>query len=303
MKFATIDIGTNSMRLLIADYKDNKLYNREKFVNITRIGKGVDKDGNLSPKAIDDNILSLKEYVQIAKDKHCEKIKVIGTSALRDSKNKDVFIEKAGKYAGVTVNIIGGDEEARLGFFGVKNLLDRDDYNLILDIGGGSTEFTLAHSDKEVIFNKSENIGAVRLTERLITAHPPDVNTLVQLDKMIELNIQDTIEILKTYKISKIIAIGGTASSISAIIQELEPYDSDKIHESIITYEELLSQYNTLKTKTLEQKQMIKGLQPQRADVILTGVAILKKILEMLDMDKVIVSEYDNLEGLIFSLV
>lgn len=303
MRVGAIDIGTNSMRLLIADVDNDKLYNREKYVNVTRIGKGVDKNGMISEKAIERNIKSLDDYVKIAKSKNCSKIKVIGTSALRDSKNKEEFVKRAEKITGVRVDIIDGDMEAKLGFFGVKNLVDRDSYTLIVDIGGGSTEFTMCDKDKNIVFSKSEDIGVVRLTERCIKSDPPCEKELIYLDSEIIKSLENTISYLKTYQIAKIIGIGGTFTSISSMIQELEPYSMEKVHKFVITYKSLIKQYEKLKSKTLEEKQMIKGLQPQRADVILAGVSIIKTFLKMIDFDKVIVSEYDNLEGLIYSIM
>ena len=143
MRIGAIDIGTNSMRLLICDYIDDKLENRVKFVNTTRIGKGVDKNGYISEEAINRNIIALKEFANICKENKCEKIYAIGTSALRDSKNKDVFVEVAKDKTGIDLEIITGEEESNLGFKGVLEGLNSEDDILVLDIGGGSTEFII----------------------------------------------------------------------------------------------------------------------------------------------------------------
>lgn len=303
MKVATVDIGTNSMRLLIADYENNKIFNRKKYVEVTRIGKGVDEKGMISGEAINLNSSVLEKFISLAKSKRCEKIRVIGTSALRDSKNSDEFIKKAYEKTGVNIEIISGEMEANLGFLGIKSILDEKKYTLTIDIGGGSTEFILGNRDGELVFSKSENIGVVRLTERFLKLDIPSDIEIIEMDKYIETVIGDTIDVLKRYDIGKFIGIGGTATSISSMIQKMEIYCSDKIHNSKIYYDELLEIYKNLKKMTLEEKKMIVGLQAKRADVIFTGVCIIKKIMSMLDIEYVTVSEYDNLEGMIYFMM
>ena len=303
MKVATVDIGTNSMRLLIADYENNKIFNRKKYVEVTRIGKGVDEKGMISGEAINLNSSVLEKFISLAKSKRCEKIRVIGTSALRDSKNSDELIKKAYETTGVNIEIISVEMEANLGFLGIKSILDEKKYTLTIDIGGGSTEFILGNRDGELVFSKSENIGVVRLTERFLKLDIPSDIEIIEMDKYIETVIGDTIDVLKRYDIGKFIGIGGTATSISSMIQKMEIYCSDKIHNSKIYYDELLEIYKNLKKMTLEEKKMIVGLQAKRADVIFTGVCIMKKIMSMLDIEYVTVSEYDNLEGMIYFMM
>ena len=303
MKVATVDIGTNSMRLLIADYENNEIFNRKKYVEVTRIGKGVDEKGMISGEAINLNSSVLEKFISLAKSKRCEKIRVIGTSALRDSKNSDEFIKKAYEKTGVNIEIISGEMEANLGFLGIKSILDEKKYTLTIYIGGGSTEFILGNRDGELVFSKSENIGVVRLTERFLKLDIPSDIEIIEMDKYIETVIGDTIDVLKRYDIGKFIGIGGTATSISSMIQKMEIYCSDKIHNSKIYYDELVEIYKNLKKMTLEEKKMIVGLQAKRADVIFTGVCRMKKIMSMLDIEYVTVSEYDNLEGMIYFMM
>lgn len=303
MRVATVDIGTNSMRLLIADYEDNKIINRKKYVEVTRIGKGVDEKGMISKDAINLNSEVLERFINLAKSKNCEKICVIGTSALRDSKNSEEFVKKAYEKTGINVEIISGEMEANLGFLGIKSILDEKKYTLTIDIGGGSTEFILGNNHGDLVFSKSENIGVVRLTERFLKDDIPTDIQIIEMNKYIEAVTSDTIEMLKTYDIGKVIGIGGTATSISAIIQQMEIYCSDKVHNSKIYYDEIVDIYKNLKSMTIQEKKMIVGLQPKRADVIFTGVCIMKKIMSMLDIEYITVSEYDNLEGMIYFMM
>lgn len=298
MKIGAIDIGTNSMRLLVAEYIDGKLYNREKFVNTTRIGQGVDSEGYISEEAIERNIKALKEFSDIANEKGCEYIYCIGTSALRDSKNGNEFINLAKAETNVDVDIISGEEESNLGFIGVLQGLDDTNNILVLDIGGGSTEFILG-DESGIKYAKSENVGALRMTEKFLATDPICENEFEDMSNFIEETISDTINILREKNIRQIVGIGGTITSVSAINQELETYFMEKIHGSKVNEKELDNILQNLKKMTLNDKKNIKGLQPKRADIITAGVRILNIIMKKLEKENIIVSEYDNLEGLI----
>ncbi len=300
MKIGTIDIGTNSMRLLIAEYKNNKIENRKKYINTTRIGQGVDKDGYITKEAMDRNLNALKEFSDICKEQHCESVYCMGTSALRDSKNGQEFVKKAKEIANVDVNIICGDEESNLGFLGVLEGTegDKKDNILVIDIGGGSTEFVLGN-EEGINFCKSENVGALRMTEKFITTDPISVEDFNQMNYFIENTISSTLEILKNKKISKLVGIGGAITSVSAMNQQLEVYSMEKVHNSEVTKKDIEKILQNLKKMTLNDKKTIKGLQPKRADIITAGVTILNIIMEKLEFEKIMISEYDNLEGLI----
>ena len=220
MRIGAIDIGTNSMRLLICDYIDNKLENRVKFVNTTRIGKDVDKNGYISEEAINRNIRSLKEFANICKENKCEKIYAIGTSALRDSKNKEEFINLAKLESSIDVEIITGEEESNLGFKGVLEGWDSKDGILVLDIGGGSTEFIIGGIEG-IKFAKSENVGALRMTEKFLTKDPICEKEFDNMSSFIENEIDETLKYIKDKGIKKLVGIGGTITSLSAMNQEL----------------------------------------------------------------------------------
>ena len=298
MRLGAIDIGTNSMRLLIADYEDSKFYNRQKFVNTTRIGQAVDKEGYISKDAISRNIDALKEFVDKAKKENCEYIYAMGTSALRDSKNKEEFLALARKEANIEVEIISGKDEANLGFLGVLQGLEEKDNILVIDIGGGSTEFIIGNNEG-IVFSKSEDIGALRMTEKFLTLDPIDEIEFTNMENFINNSIEDTISHIKNNTISKLVGIGGTITTLSAMNQELEVYDMEKIHNSKICIKELENILQKIKKMTINDKRRLKGLQPKRADIITAGVGILDIIMKKMEIDKIIVSEFDNLEGLI----
>ena len=300
MKIGTIDIGTNSMRLLIADYKNNKIENRKKYINITRIGQGVDDKGYITEEALERNLNALKEFADKCIEEKCEKVYCMGTSALRDSKNGQDFVNRAKELTNIDVKIICGEEESNLGFMGVLEGAggDKSNYILVLDIGGGSTEFIVGNEDG-IKFCKSENVGALRMTEKFITTDPISDEEFNKMSDFIEKTISSTLDKIKGMHVSKLVGIGGAITSLSAMNQQLEVYSMEKVHNSVVTKKDLEKILQNLKKMTLSDKKTIKGLQPKRADIITAGVKILHIVMEKLEIEKIMISKYDNLEGLI----
>jgi len=297
MKIGNIDIGTNSMRLLIAEYKDGKIINRKKYVNTTRIGQGVDSQGYITDEAIERNINALIEFSKICKEEECKEIYCMGTSALRDSKNKELFIKLAKEKANINVDIISGEKESNLGFMGVLQGLENQEDILVIDIGGGSTEFIIGNKNG-IRFAKSENVGALRMTEKFLKQDPINETEFKNMSDFIYEEIKDTLKYIEKDGVQKIVGIGGTITSLSAINQKMESYSMDKIHNSKVTLSEIELILQNLKKMTLNDKKNLKGLQPKRADIITAGVEILYTIMKNIEINEIIVSEYDNLEGL-----
>jgi len=297
MKIGTIDIGTNSMRLLIGDYIDGRIQNRKKLVNTTRIGQGVDKEGYISEEAINRNIEALREFANVCKEEKCEYVYSMGTSALRDSKNGQKFVELAKQETGIYVDIISGEEESNLGFRGVLEGLENNDNILVIDIGGGSTEFIIGDRDG-IKFAKSENVGALRMTEKFLKADPINEDEFEEMSIFIESEINETLNYIKEKGIKNLVGIGGTITSLCAMNQELEVYSMEKIHNSKVCKKDVELILQSLKNMTLSDKKHLKGLQPKRADIITAGVKILDIVMEKLEIENITVSEYDNLEGL-----
>ena len=297
MKIGNIDIGTNSMRLLIAEYKDGKIINRKKYVNTTRIGQGVDSQGYITDEAIERNINALIEFSKICKEEECKEIYCMGTSALRDSKNKELFIKLAKEKANINVDIISGEKESNLGFMGVLQGLENQEDILVIDIGGGSTEFIIGNKNG-IRFAKSENVGALRMTEKFLKQDPINETEFKNMSDFIYEEIKGTLKHIEKDGVQKIVGIGGTITSLSAINQKMESYSMDKIHNSKVTLGEIELILQNLKKMTLNDKKNLKGLQTKRADIITAGVEILYTIMKNIEINEIIVSEYDNLEGL-----
>ncbi len=317
-KYAAIDIGTNSMRLLLADIEDGKIIKRIKYINPTRIGSSVDKNKRISEEGIVRNIEAFSNFILQAKKQGAENIVAIATSAVRDAANGNEFIQRAYEKTGVNIQIISGEEEATLGYQGVligldtkdsKEVLEKSQENkedlsprltLVIDIGGGSTELILGQEQnlEKVI---SLNLGAVRMTERHITTDPIHKDEYNQMEADIYQISKETIEqINKNQERPTLIGIGGTITTLAALNQQLEPYDSGKVHNYKLTLEDITTLKEKLLALTVEEIKSLKGIHPKRADIITAGATILHTIMHNLDLYEINVSEYDNLEGLFF---
>ena len=293
-----IDIGTNSCRLFIAELEntsEGKKIKRElvKDVEIVKLGEGVNKTHNLNPNAIKRTLDCLKKYKEKASSYGVENIRAFATSAVRDAENREVFLQEVLKL-GIKIECISGKTEATLNFLG--NSLVFKDRILVVDIGGGSTEFTLG-KDKSIDFIQSINIGAVRATEKFFSDNDYSEEKLEKCKVWIRKNL----EILKTIKDRefKLIGVAGTATTQISVRDKMEIYDSSKVHMATLTLDELKENLSLFLSKNFEERKNIVGLEEKRADVIIAGTLILLTILEELNQDKIIISESDNLSGAI----
>lgn len=293
-----IDIGTNSCRLFIAELEntsEGKKIKRElvKNVEIVKLGEGVNKTHNLNPNAIKRTLDCLKKYKEKASSYGIENIRAFATSAVRDAENREVFLQEVSKL-GIKIECISGKTEATLNFLG--NSLVFKDRILVVDIGGGSTEFTLG-KDKSIDFIQSINIGAVRATEKFFSDNDYSEEKLEKCKAWIRKNL----EILKTIKDRdfKLIGVAGTATTQISVRDKMKIYDSSKVHMATLTLDELKENLSLFLSKNFEERKNIVGLEEKRADVIIAGTLILLTILEELNQDKIIISESDNLSGAI----
>ena len=293
-----IDIGTNSCRLFIAELEntsEGKKIKRElvKDVEIVKLGEGVNKTHNLNPNAIKRTLDCLKKYKEKASSYGVENIRAFATSAVRDAENREVFLQEVSKL-GIKIECISGKTEATLNFLG--NSFVFKDRILVVDIGGGSTEFTLG-KDKSIDFIQSINIGAVRATERFFSDNDYSEEKLEKCKAWIRKNL----EILKNIKDRefKLIGVAGTATTQISVRDKMEIYDSSKVHMATLTLDELKENLSLFLSKNFEGRKNIIGLEEKRADVIIAGTLILLTILEELNQDKIIISESDNLSGAI----
>lgn len=295
---AVIDIGTNSCRLFIAELENSnnqKIIKKElvKKVEIVKLGEGVNKTHNLKSEAMSRTLACLKKYKEIASSYGIENIKAFATSAVRDAENRELFLNEVSKL-GIEIECISGKTEATLNFLG--NSLIFKDRMLVIDIGGGSTEFTLG-KEKEIEFLQSINIGAVRATEKFFSDNDYSKEKIEKCKNWIRKNI-DILKILKN-KNFKLIGVAGTATTQISVRDKMEIYDSNKVHLSILTLDQINENLALFLSKNTEERKNIIGLEEKRADVIIAGTLILQTILEELNQQKITVSESDNLSGAI----
>ncbi|MEA4849054.1 MAG: Ppx/GppA phosphatase family protein [Clostridiaceae bacterium] len=298
-RIAAIDIGTNSMRLLLCKTADNFIAKKEKELIITRIGRDVSKTGMITEKSFVRNIDALKYFKNKADRYGAEKVLAIATSAVRDALNGEAFAAAAKSQAGVDVRIISGEEEAELGLRGVINeIQDPQEIVLVIDIGGGSTELVLGSREK-TDYKVSIPAGAVRMTEQFVTGNPISIEDTANMRNKLNELFKEVFEHLGKKRIDRIVAIGGTATTIAAIFHSLSIYDPEIVHNTIIDLQFIDSIYKKLMNMSVQERWKVKGLQKERADVMPSGILILQHIIEGLKKDSLIISENDNLEGIV----
>ena len=299
MRVAVVDVGTNSTRLFIADVADGRVTAElDRRTTVTRLGTGVDADGHLRDDAMDRVYATLDEYrAQI--DRHCSDVAIaVLTSAVRDAANGSEFARTVEDRYKLSAHVLSGDEEARLTFLGATSERDPDDRTpaLVVDIGGGSTELVIG-TGTEPRFHVSTQAGVVRQTERHLASDPPERTELDELDDDVRSIIAAAVpsEHLKT--VGHAIAVAGTATSLAAIAQELEPYDPQKVHGYLLSRERCEQMLDRRAALTRAERRQGPGLHPDRAPTIVAGAAILVEISRLFELEQVEVSEHDILRG------
>ncbi len=302
MRVASIDIGTNSIRLLIAEISSPRRYHSLiRRAKITRLGEGVNKDKMLNDAAMTRSEEVLQEYAREIGRHQIEKVIVAGTSALREAKNSYDFLERIENKWGWKAEILSGEIEARLSFLGATNgLTEGIEEVLVIDIGGGSTELILGQKNN-IICHCSLDIGCVRLTEMFLKNDPPAVEDLKKMEEYIREEMEKAPQVLWRGTISYAMGLAGTVTTLSAIKQKMSVFDSSKIHGSFLTFEEVNQIFRKFISLSFEERKNIVGLEPKRADVIVAGAKILLELMKSVNLGRITVSEHDILDGLLLS--
>jgi exopolyphosphatase / guanosine-5'-triphosphate,3'-diphosphate pyrophosphatase len=294
-----VDIGTNSTRLFLADVDDGVVGDvLERRTVITRLGAGVDADGRLADDAMERVYAVLDEYRSLI-DRHGGAPAVaVMTSAVRDAANGAEFARAVGERWGFEPRILTGDEEARLTFLGATSQRDGGDPTptLVIDIGGGSTEFVLG-TGHQVSFHVSNQAGVVRQTERHLHSDPPTPAECDALAWDVRSIFADGVPVGYRRSVSHAIGVAGTATSMASIAKQLEPYDPDKVEGYVVSVAECRLILERLSGLTLEQRRRVPGLHPDRAPTIVAGVIILLETLALFGLHDFEVSENDILRG------
>lgn len=296
-----IDLGTNSTRLLIARRRHGSFDALDRRMTITRLGDGVDQRGELSMDAMGRVVACLQEY-RAALDAHdVSSTRMIGTSAARDASNREDFFDLAEAVMGVRPELLSGTDEGALAFLGATSELDpADGPFLVVDIGGGSTEF--AYGLDSCTASISTDMGCVRLSEKYIEHDPPAPAELAAALSIVELHIDDVLAAIPNASSAKtLVGLAGTVTAAAAIEQGLATYDRASIHHFNLTKAAAEDVFRTLGTETRSQRIDNPGMEEGRADVIVGGMCILVKTMRMLDFANCLVSESDILDGLVMS--
>lgn len=311
-RVAAIDCGTNSIRLLVADVTkrdDGTAWLRDvhREMKIVRLGQGVDATGRLNPEAIQRTREALLDYLTIMRRKGVEVARMVATSATRDASNRDEFFGMTETILGAPAEVITGDEEASLSYLGAVADLDPDEGPfLVTDLGGGSTEFVLG-SGTEVEAARSMDIGCVRLTERYLRSDPPGMAEIEEAEAFARQEIKKAFEVVPVEKTRTWIGVAGTVTTLSALVQGHEVYNSDEIHLSRITLDSVREITDRILLMTHNERAALGPMHPGRVDVICGGVIVLRAIAEELSnragIDALVCSEHDILDGIAFSLV
>lgn len=289
-----IDVGTNSVRLLVA--KKLPYQPGQRRVKITRLGEGIGATHllTLSSKAVERTLLTVKSFCEEAFRKGADKVEIVGTQALREAQNTEGFWEEVESLTGIKGRTLSQKEEALMSYRGVRaGLPDVTEKVLVVDIGGGSTEFVAGQAD-QLVFNQSFPIGSVRVSEKfLMEEDPPSGESLKEAFAFTEQVMAD-LPVLKDFSL---VGVAGTITTVAAIVQGLRVYDPIKIHGFFVEKSQIREVFSKLSKLTLEQRKNVDGLEPARADVILGGLVILLLVMEKERQESLVVSESDLLDG------
>lgn len=301
-RVAAIDCGTNSIRLLVAERFGDGFVEVDRRLTLTRLGQGVDATGEFHPDALARTLAAAADYAEVMAELGVGRRRFVATSAARDARNRDEFFAGVRRLMGVDAEIISGDEEARLSFAGAVSMLtDVASPVVVMDIGGGSTELVhgTAH-DHDTATGVSLDIGSVRVRERFLVSDPPTADEISAAESHIDallLGCGIDLGSAATW-----IGVGGTATSLSAIIQGLDVYDRSRVHGSVIRRSDLDASTRRLLSLPVSQVLKIPTMEPGRADVICAGALICQRVGHLTGRD-LLVSEADILDGIVADLL
>jgi exopolyphosphatase/guanosine-5'-triphosphate,3'-diphosphate pyrophosphatase len=297
MNVAAVDIGTNSVRLLIVDDVGKEL---ARPMRITRLGQGVDVTGALAPEAIERTTLVLREYRALMDRNAVQRLRATATSAARDARNRDDFFDAAETALGVRPELLSGDDEARLSFAGATRELQAEGGPfLILDIGGGSTELALGTAVPEAAI--SLQMGCVRMSERHLKTDPPTARELAACFSDARQQLTHVKAALDVKRARLVIGLAGTITALSAMQLGLKEYDASRTHGSTLTRVQVESSFERLSCTTRAERRSLLA-EPERAGVIVGGAVVLLTAMRELEIARLLVSEHDILDGLTASL-
>jgi len=299
-RLAAIDVGTNSVRLYVAEMLAGGRKELDRALVITRLGEGVDRTRRLSPEPLRRTLDAIASYHRRARELGAERVRIAATSAVRDASNRDEFFESVRQETGVEAEVLSGDREARLSFLGATSELRGEAGPfLVLDVGGGSTEFVAGRREPEAWI--SVDIGSVRLTERHIRSDPPKAEEIGALEGNADEGIARAEEVIGR-SARTLVGLAGTITTIAAVALGLEGYDRDAIHHARLSLDRVRDVDAMLRSITRAERKALPAMPPGREDVIVAGSTIVRRVMERLDFEELLVSEADILDGLVLEI-
>lgn len=300
MRVAAIDVGTNSTRLLVAEALAGGFRSVDRRLVITRLGEGVDERRTLAPEPLARTLATIAEYAAIAGEYGVERIRVTGTSAVRDARNRKEFFDGVERLTGSAPVMLSGADEARTMFRGVLTDIEPGPL-LVLDIGGGSTELVFGRSEPEVLV--SMDIGCVRMLEKHLLGDPPTADELDALRLEVTAALEEARAAMRVPDGARFVGVAGTVTQLAALKAGLAAYDPEVTHHMVMSHGDVRLLAKRLTSLPYEKRRRVKGLHPGRVDVIVPGAEILLTSMEVFDAAEVLVSERDILDGIVMTVL
>jgi exopolyphosphatase/guanosine-5'-triphosphate,3'-diphosphate pyrophosphatase len=312
-RVAAIDCGTNSLRLLVADVDPaaGRLTDVDRRMQIVRLGQGVDSTGRLAPEALERTLGALSGYASIIRDLSAESVRMVATSATRDAANAADFVCGVSDVLGLEPEVLSGKEEAYLSFVGATAEFaaePADGPYLVVDIGGGSTEFVVG--DRQAtraagpagVSAVSVDIGCVRLTERHLHSDPPRPGEVSAAAADIDAALDVVAATIPVAAARTLVGLAGSVTTVAGLALGLEEYDSARIHHARVSAEQVTAQTRRLLGQTRAERAALGVMHPGRADVIAGGAMVLDQIMRRFGFGDVLASEHDILDGIAWAL-
>ena len=301
-RLAAVDLGTNSIRLLVARFPEDgqELQDLARDMVITRIGQGVDESKRISSEALRRTVTVLERYCRRARALGAERIHLAATSAVRDAGNRGDLDAPVHALTDEPMEVLSGDEEAELTFLGATRGLEAASPFLVVDIGGGSTEFVLGDAEPEQA--ASIDIGSVRLTERFVRSDPPKVEDLAAVAEAVSEALAKVERRVQVQRAKTLVAVAGTSTTVQAIALRLGEYDPEALHRSILSTQDAERVFRMLADMTTEERRALPVMAPGREDVIPAGAAILVAVMRRWGFGQAVVSETDILDGIAYRM-
>jgi exopolyphosphatase/guanosine-5'-triphosphate,3'-diphosphate pyrophosphatase len=300
-RVAAVDIGTNSVRLLVADVEGDALKTIDRRTQITRLGQGVNQTRRLDPEAIARTVAVIGEYADAIKGHGVTRVRAAATSASRDATNRDDFFDPVEQLLGVRPELLSGEEEARLEFTGATAGLTEPAPYLVVDVCGGSTEFIVGTGVPDGLI--SVDVGCVRLTEQILHSDPPTAEELSVAVGIVRDHLADVDrEVTGAGAAQTLIGTAGTVWTLGAIELGVDASESERIHHFRLTRAAAEEIFRTLATEPIAQRRHNPGLEEGRVDVIVGGVIVVVSVMRHWGFDEMLISEADILDGIARSI-